>query len=450
MSGSDDYDPKSDVNKAMNIIQYAPDSHKLNQLEKFVRENIWTRQFTVADDKMYEYSLSKHILLYVDELFEVNMDILKTRFKTGVYNNVNDFEKDVIKFTQLGGTYIVGPELEAGDYNTWTFNEKFRMAIDPDDFLIPICHEGMNRSQVLALVFAAIKKYQHTDSSSYPTVSLPHGAESGFDPYVDTEWTIETLSDDDTYYKYIQGVMLDKEDRGEWLHRAFFDLFGVTKAYRIGQYHSEKMKYNLNLNDTYVHDDAEYAKVAHDRTEMRKYMSNLLFNVCDVPLRCAKAKGRVVLVCFARAPMITLKRIMQQITHTNPNLNKIVIVDLPWPDTIARAGGQSDVQLDMLKWSRFITTYSEIPTSVKESWRYATSMSHQLHVYLSFASIFMPIRTVEPASGAGSGASLGGIRMLAAAPRRGRSRSRGKSKSHRHKHSKSRSKHHRDKPKGRS
>ena len=66
-------------------------------------------------------------------------------------------------------------EAECRSANTFTVH------IRPEDFVIPVCHEGMNRSQILYLVFQARK--QGYTLPGLERVCVPHGADSGFDPH---------------------------------------------------------------------------------------------------------------------------------------------------------------------------------------------------------------------------------------------------------------------------
>ncbi len=67
------------------------------------------------------------------------------------------------------------------DCQAGTPGTEFSVHIRPEDFIIPICHEGMNRSQVLYLVLHGLKRGYTLPGQE--RVCVPHGAESGFDPH---------------------------------------------------------------------------------------------------------------------------------------------------------------------------------------------------------------------------------------------------------------------------
>ncbi len=55
-----------------------------------------------------------------------------------------------------------------------------RVVLHHNDALFPVCHAGQNRSQVMWHVLCRLNE-KHGDCMH---VVNPHGAESGFDPYV--------------------------------------------------------------------------------------------------------------------------------------------------------------------------------------------------------------------------------------------------------------------------
>ncbi len=113
----------------------------------------------------------------------------------------------------------------------------FEVHVRPDDFLIPACHEGMNRSQVYwkgYRPYFLLLKYTHfvfvvlcgrqiaylvmqVQRKGLPPFSpggvcVPHGAESGFDPYQGFN-----VSNEDNMYSYIHGKILPRGSPGEWV-----------------------------------------------------------------------------------------------------------------------------------------------------------------------------------------------------------------------------------------
>ena len=59
------------------------------------------------------------------------------------------------------------------------------MGIHPDDFLIPVCDDGMNRSQVMRVALTSVVERLGVDELGVmtPWVSRAHGAVSGCDAH---------------------------------------------------------------------------------------------------------------------------------------------------------------------------------------------------------------------------------------------------------------------------
>lgn len=98
-----------------------------------------------------------------------------------------EFENLVNIFTDFGGQIVFGPSEEEFEENP----SCFRCDIKATDLVFPICHEGVNRSQIMYLVLCCIKRVlihnaeenSNVDSDdkieSKPAslgVVLPHGA----------------------------------------------------------------------------------------------------------------------------------------------------------------------------------------------------------------------------------------------------------------------------------
>jgi hypothetical protein len=238
----------------------------------------------------------------------------------------SDFESLISQFISQGGEYIISPLIE--EVRTL---KNFEIHIRPDDLVIPICHEGMNRSQVMYLVANALKSQIKCEKN----VSMPHGAESGFDPH-----SAFTGLDGDNWYGYIHGniIPFNPSNMSDWLTKCFYQKFGVDKSRRIGQTECETAGLVLNPTDE-DYSETSFAKVSHDRTMQRKIMDNLLYD-SDKLKSCTGTSGRVVVLAFCRASIIFLKRLLE--VSGNKDLSNIVIVSLPYPDEISRAGGKTE------------------------------------------------------------------------------------------------------------
>lgn len=113
----------------------------------------------------------------------------------------------------------------------------------------------------------------------------------------------------------------------------------------------------------------------------RKAMNDLLYSPTNLKSYTGP-HGRVIVIGFMRSAGIFLSRLME--ASTGP-FNDIIIVSLPFPDTISRAGGAADV-------ARLGRDRDDL------------SMEEHLAVYALYASLFVPVlceEEEEKAAGAG-------------------------------------------------
>ena len=123
-------------------------------------------------------------------------------------------------------------EIAAGD--------TFQFALRPTDKVYPICHEGVNRSQVrrllhdpcawlsavlvrvpgvltnacLQVAFLVLQGLMRKVGNHMHNVVAPHGAETGFDPHAGY-----TNVNGENYYEFTHGAMLGPQAPSEWQHR---------------------------------------------------------------------------------------------------------------------------------------------------------------------------------------------------------------------------------------
>ncbi len=92
--------------------------------------------------------------------------------------------------------------------------ERLLLLIQPSDFLIPMCHEGVNRSQILYLALVGLLRRAQPDLDEV-RVAVPHGAEGGFDPHPPAEAPLT----EDTAFNYINGIVRprDPADTSQWV-----------------------------------------------------------------------------------------------------------------------------------------------------------------------------------------------------------------------------------------
>jgi hypothetical protein len=234
---------------------------------------------------------------------------------------------DVVNaFTEKGGQYYAAPILTEDSKKPVT---PFKIHFTQNDVLIPICHEGVNRSQIMFLALQAVSK----QAGVKPCISVPHGAESGFDPYQAYE-NLDAVS----AYGYIHGHILPRGSEGEWLHDNFYRAFGVEKQSRIGEAeHAESGGAGLNpLFENAIH----LQEIGGNRQAQRRRMDALLYNARNLLAHRKSPAGKVIIFAFARAAAIIMRRMLEQ----DQVLEGICIVALPWGDSIASAGGMDEIR----------------------------------------------------------------------------------------------------------
>lgn len=273
----------------------------------------------------------------------------------GILGADERFLADMMEFVRRGGMIACAPEsTKPGE---WAFH------LRSQDFVLPACHEGMNRSQVLYLVLQGLRRVCATNEPV--RVAVPHGAESGYDPHA--AYDAATLTEDNMY-AYIHGHMLPRGSPGDWLHENFHRVFGVDKQRRPGQVTAAALGVELNPDD-YAPD---LAKLAAHRQAQRAAMKHLYYDPDELRKYTGEG-GRIVYIGFARAPGILVHRLLEA---TSKSMEGVVMVLLPFPDTISRAGGRADIEAHNKAWGREDVTRDEL------------SCRRHEEVYAYYASLF--------------------------------------------------------------
>jgi hypothetical protein len=195
-----------------------------------------------------------------------------------------------------------------------------KVIISDLDAIIPICHEGQNRSQVMFIVANYIKKIVSCN------VYRPHGAMGGYDPYQ----AYKDLTEDNVY-GYILNEDQHISEPGEWLHRNFIRAFGIKKQKKILKEKYDELKIKLNPDKAYL-TPRHLEKLSIDRIKMRTEFDKTLYNPHFLN-SLHKPYGKTILLCFGNSMKIFIKRLFE--TSLIGNLNDIHIVLIPWGDTIA-------------------------------------------------------------------------------------------------------------------
>ena len=162
------------------------------------------------------------------------------------------------------------------------------------DLLIPICHAGQNRSQVVKVVLA----------DAHPDISVlaPHGAFSGFDPHS----AYRDLTEDN-FFGYIHSTFRTEVDSSDNLmNLAFTKALGVSKQERIGSV-AYKVLGQKPLN---LLPGTSLRQLAINRSEMRCFMSEYFWKKAAL-LR--DGKRRKIFVCFGDSSTVVAKRLVESV-----------------------------------------------------------------------------------------------------------------------------------------
>ena len=261
-------------------------------------------------------------------------------------------------FISLGGKLVQGPDHET--YMANMHQGGFQLHIRDGDLVIPVCMQGVNRSQIMHVVLSCLRDA----SGNAFNVGLPHGAFGGFDPPMDRDIG-EYMHDE------IRSAETDLGLRKSG-HAAFREAFGITKSARLGE--NLCLAYSRDL--TYVQDDKDVKALTalEHRTAQNRDMSNLIFN----NLELYKKGKRVIFITFVNTGYEVMRRLIE--SADDYDLRRVVIVNLPWNDP------------------------------VKESKSYDFNVGAMIETFIQYASMFRlaSYATYERASRSRSGSGGGG------------------------------------------
>lgn len=186
------------------------------------------------------------------------------------------------EFFEKGGMVIEAPEQETVSGWVESGAKPWSIGIHPTDYLIPVCHQGMNRSQVMRLVLTDVRE-QLGDEGGVDTewVSRAHGAVSGCDAH--SAWEKGTLTEDNFItYMFDTGEIFepgydpeaDTDEQSGPLQRGFVGAFGVNKKPRFGEEMARGKK--LNPVTEYV-PPREWLEIGEARESTHKWFDKFMF-----------------------------------------------------------------------------------------------------------------------------------------------------------------------------
>jgi hypothetical protein len=287
--------------------------------------SLTNNNFKIPDKSILKYlrdtNITNKLIRETTDNYLINYGELISAFENGgilpeVKAKLNNNHENINFFTNKDGIILYV------DYeNINTFKKFF---ITKNDLVVPICHEGQNRSQVLYLVLNCIKSLLTTDNKKYK-VTYPHGANGGFDPFI----AYENLNSDNWIEfmggNHINDIRMEIFDDARY--RTFIQAFGIPKSIKLGE---TECKDDLTPPTLEEGNIEVYSEVSKKRSEQRLIMNNLLFNVPNL-LAQKGEKGFVYLFSLGESYKIILNRLRE---NGNTNFDKIIIVILNFNDPI--------------------------------------------------------------------------------------------------------------------
>lgn len=246
-----------------------------------------------------------------------------------------DDDADVAEFERRGGVFVAGPS----DADVVAGRAAVGIVIRPGDFVVPICIEGINRSQVMHLVLACLRDevYRHDGRPEFQ-VGVPHGAEGGYDPWkTSSETELSNDIGDAWVHRQVHSIITPASHPGA--HPAdtiFMRAFGVDRHERAGEAMCRAARRNITAED-YVRD--LHTLTVHRRAQKREMETNF-FHVPALKQRLAAPDGRVVVIAFSRAAAIFVRRLLHS-NEPHASFAGIVVVSLPFNDTIKTETAQA-------------------------------------------------------------------------------------------------------------
>lgn len=215
------------------------------------------------------------------------------------------------------------------------------LKVTADGKIIPFCHEGMNRSQMLYLL---------SELLCSDVTKQVQGADSGFNP-----WRTFVSLTANNYAECTNGVLLPLGAQGEWLHGCFNRVSNHMKAARELQFSFVR---NQNPFNPFNGDVTAESLCA---TEVSRQMAREAFReiLMQVVLEAHRGQPQTI-PCFDRSPHL-ISVVLNDVVETyvrSLGLNaeaapavyqqikaNLTILCLNFPDDISRAGGLAEQEV---------------------------------------------------------------------------------------------------------
>lgn len=296
-------------------------------------------------------------------------DLLNTDLSKGG-NAIPESKKLYQDFRARGGIIVDAPKQDYLENLASKGLATDYFGIKKTDFLIPVCHQGFNRSQVLRKVLIDVLDDNEINKNSPDNiyVSRAHGAVSGCDAHDNgkpppdplNEMNFFTfLHDEGTAFKSEYTIETDTDPQSQPLQMGFRDAFrGFKKMSRIGE-HLVNEQGDLNPTSEYTR-PAEFETIRQNRQVTYNWFNEHFYDSLenlkkkydglnsDVDFKNTlppKDVKRRIFFCFARAGDITINRLLNQEKNVQ-DFKDTIVVKLNYDDkmnhTLRHCGGDDD------------------------------------------------------------------------------------------------------------
>ena len=258
-----------------------------------------------------------------------------TRGNLGMFPDaglVRELERVTPLFEAAGGTVVVMPDLATARARRY----QQQIWITPQDLVIPVCHEGMNRSQVMYMALVgALRRAGVPDADMH--VACPHGAFGGFYP-----GRVPPVLNDDNFWQYMHSIVDTTDDIGS----AYRTYFGYDKQPRIG----EALVRASGLSAAPAGDPSgftpeEFEELRQQRLRLRQLVGPLLFSLSVLRANAGR-DGRVIVFAFMRAGVSYITSLLEAAgaaASARPDTFRgVVVVAIPFIDDIGMGGISRD------------------------------------------------------------------------------------------------------------
>jgi hypothetical protein len=189
-------------------------------------------------------------------------------------------------FTRVGGRFVEMPSQEELLGALDAGSKRWSLGIRPTDFLVPVCHQGMNRSQIMRLALSELQDSFAPGGMGFMRglwVSRPHGASSGCDAHTAYEGLDDTnffgyLFDTGEIFSADYRAADDNDPQQGPLQRAFEATFKTAKSPRLGEeLAAEQWMLNPPADAQPDGSEGDLLRLERSRTQSHRWFNRFVF-----------------------------------------------------------------------------------------------------------------------------------------------------------------------------